>query len=160
METRPESRVAAEAVERILTSAQLAVEAIGRRSEQQLRCIAAELQARVAEEAEERRLRLERLRADLTQRAEALAGAYAAIVEQLAAIEAALAGGRPTAGDQALRAEQGRLAAIKVTLRERQRMDLIGDLPAEFGELPLIPQLPEQQRARWRRWLPWQREAA
>jgi hypothetical protein len=161
METRPESRVAAEAVERILAAAEAAVEAVGRRSEQELRRIDAELDARAAEEAEERRLRLERLRAELGERARALAGAYAAILGQLAGIEAALAGEPLGPDGQASRAEAGRVAAIKMTLRERQRIDLTGELPTQLHEAVPIPRQPQpQQRIRRRRWLPWQREAA
>lgn len=156
MESRSESLIAAEAVERIIASAEAAAGGIGRRTEAELGRIAAQLDARATIEAAERRLRLERLRVDLAERAEALSGAYAAIVEQLAALEAALAEERRGA-EEAAGGDSQRLARIRMTLRERQRMELSSELPAQPAPpFPLIP----QDRSRRRRWLPWQREAA
>jgi hypothetical protein len=158
MEVRPESQVAAEAVDRILASAESAIAAIRGRTEQQLRGIAADLEARAAEEAAQRRARLERLRAELGERAATLAGAYRAINEQLAAVEAALAMGGAGAGGETRRSEPvpPGATAVKVTLRERQRIELAGDAASQIAQPPTI----RGQRARRRRWLPWQREAA
>lgn len=157
MEARPESQVAAEAVDRILASAEAAIAAIRGRTEQQLRGIAADLEARAAEEAAERRARLERLRAELGERAATLAGAYRAINEQLAAVEAALAlGGAGAGGARRSGPVPPGATAVKVTLRERQRIELAGDAASQIAQPTAI----REQRARRRRWLPWQREAA
>jgi hypothetical protein len=160
METRPESRVAAEAVDRILSSAEAAIAAIRGRTEQQLRGIVADLEARAAEEAAERRARMERLRAELGERAVALAGAYQAVAEQLAAVEAALAAGGPGgAGEGRAAPVSPGAAAVKVTLRERARIELAADAAPEAARPPAVQaRRAEPARRRW--WPPWQREAA
>jgi hypothetical protein len=155
VEIRPESRVAAEAVDRVLTLAWQAVEAVGSRTQEQVRQIVVDREARVAEEARSRRERLGRLRVELSERAAALAGSYQAILEQLAAVEAAL-GHEAPGQEQRQEPAQTQVAAVKMTLRERQRFDFAADAPARLPPPPAI----EAPVGRRRRWLPWHREAA
>lgn len=117
---RPEfAESAAEAVAGILACADVAVGAIGRSAEQQVLKMTAEVEARPAEEALRRREQLTQLRGELAERAAALALSYGSILDQLGQIDAMLAGERPAA--DAADADP-RVAAIRMTLRERRRV--------------------------------------
>lgn len=157
---------AAEAVDRILASTESAVASIVRRAEHEVRGLAADLDSRIARDAIERTARLVQLRRELTDRASTLAVHFEAILDQLDAVEAALAinaggarGARPGTepGDS-------RLAAIKMTLRERQRISIAYEEPAQPAEAapqtppPVAPVAMPQRRRRW--WRLWLREAA
>lgn len=159
----------AEAIERILARTESAAAAIRGRAEQQARQMAADLELRAVEEAIERRTRLEQLHSELASRAAALGVAYEAIGEQLTAVEAALSGWVAGSGFAAqAEAGQARVAAIRMTLRERRRIDVPYDgappsgpggaqpPPPFAGAVPLETHAP--RRRRW--WTPWQREAA
>ncbi len=157
---------AAEAVDRILASTESAVASIVRRTEHEVRGMAADLDSRIARDAIERTARLVQLRRDLTDRASTLATHFEAILDQLDAVEAALAVN--TGGAQGARhgAEPGdtRVTAIKMTLRERQRISVAYEEPVRPVEAahqapPLAAPvaLPQRRRRWWRLWL---REAA
>jgi hypothetical protein len=92
------------------------------------------------EEAVERRIRLERVRHELADRAAALLGAYEGIHQRLGEIDAVLAGWT----DQAANRGQA------------------WPRPAQHAEAPqpAPPTVLHAQRPSRRRWLPWQREAA
>ncbi|HEY5053473.1 MAG TPA: hypothetical protein VII45_08705 [Solirubrobacterales bacterium] len=169
----------AEAVDRILSYTESAVASIVRRTEHQIREIAAEVDARATRDATERSAQLSQLRRELTDRATALAVHYEEILNQLDAVEAALAalGGERKGGAEQPRPEQGdaRVRAIKMTLRERQRISVAYEQPAG-GVIDASPQPPvdaaprqvpappptplaaPQSRRRW--WHLWHREAA
>ncbi len=132
MPPTPESaRIAApagEAVARILACADMAVSAIERQAEQRVR----ELRDERAPEHEalQRQARLELLRTDLTDRAVALADSWRAINEELEAVDRMLAAiGHGSAHEASPAADpppaaDPRVAAIKMTLRERQRIQI------------------------------------
>jgi hypothetical protein len=154
---------AAEAVDRILASTESAVASIVRRTEHEVRGMAADLDARIARDAIERTARLVQLRRELTERASALAVHFEAILDQLDAVETALAAG---SGAARAAAEPGdsRLMAIKMTLRERQRISVAYEQPEQPAEVPdLTPPAPmpmavPESRRRW--WRGRRREAA
>lgn len=133
------------AVDRILASTESAVSSIVRRTEYEVQGMAAEVDARLAREAIERTERLTRLRHELTERASVLAVHFDAILAQLDAVEAALA---PSAGRVHQRPVGPSSAAIKMTLRERQRISVAYEEPVSHMEA----------RRRW--WQLWSREAA
>lgn len=157
---------ATETVDRILSSTESAVAAIVRRTEQEVRGMAAEFDARMTRDALERTARLTQLRRELTDQASALAVHFEEILNQLEAVEAALgmrAGGGST-GHAPPDSRDPQVAAIKMTLRERQRISLAYDLPGQPpveaaappspGEAPVVA----YPRRRW--WQVWSREAA
>lgn len=155
----PSPASSVEAVDRILAYTDTAVASIVRRTEHQVREIAAAADAQSASEALVRREQIAQLRRELTDRASALAVRYEAILDQLDAAEVALATWAGPARPQAGPADP-RVDAIKMTLRERQRISVAYEetpappvqaaRPVAFGET--------QSRRRW--WRPWQREAA
>ncbi len=157
---------AAEAVDRILASTESAVASIVRRTEHEVRGMAADLDSRIARDAIERTARLVQLRRELTDRASTLAVHFEAILDQLDAVEAALAVN--TGGARGVRhgTEPGdtRVAAIKMTLRERQRISVAYEEPVQPVEAvpqvppPAMPVAMPQPRRRW--WRLWLREAA
>jgi hypothetical protein len=115
------------AVERILSGAEEAVEAIADRTHQQVRELAAGVELKTAEEVHARRLRLEGVRAELAVRAADLATAYGATIVQMAEIDAALAapvGAPPRAVPDGAAGVDPRVAAIRMTLRERRRIGI------------------------------------
>ncbi len=124
---------AAEAVAEILACADMAVAAIGRQAEARVREINARAEAGPAEEAGARRAHLELLRGELAERAAALALSYGSILEELGAIDRML-GGESAAGAEAGDPDP-RVAAIKMTLRERRRVHA----PAEQAPVPGAP---------------------
>lgn len=127
----------ADAVDRILSHTESAVASIVRRTEHQVREIAADVDARAAREAAERGARLAELRRGLIDRASALAIHYEEILDQLDAVEAALSA---LAGERRMRPEQAPPSSegARVTAIETR--------------------MSEQPRRRW--WRLWQREAA
>ena len=137
MSSPPEStQIAApagEAVAEILACADIAVNSIARQAEQEVAAMYAA--SAVEQEALQRQARLEALRTDLNDRAAALAEAYRAIYEELEAVEGMLATiAQGTAYGAVPRREpvDPRVAAIKMTLRERQRIVIPEDpAPAE-----------------------------
>jgi alanyl-tRNA synthetase len=167
----------ADAVDRILAYTESAVASIVRRTEHQVREIAAEVDARATRDATERSSQLGQLRRELTERASALAVHYEDILNQLDAVEAALAalgGESGTAKERQSEPDQNdaRIAAIKMTLRERQRISVAYEastpavIEAQPQAQPMQP-IPMQQpapmvdslpRRRW--WHLWHREAA
>jgi hypothetical protein len=158
----------ADAVDRILSYTESAVASIVRRTEHQVREIAAEVDARATLDAAERSAQLAELRRELTDRASALAVHYEEILDQIDAVEAAMAA---LAGERAEQrpTEQGdaRVRAIKMTLRERQRISVAYEEPsapiveATVQPIPMQPPIPPadpEPRRRW--WRLWHREAA
>ncbi len=149
------------AVDRILASTESAVSSIVRRTEHEVRGMAAEVDARIAREAIERTARLTRLRHELTERAAELAVHFDAILAQIDAVDAALA---PSAGH----GHQGRVdrqtAAVRMTLRERQRISVAYDQPVPTVDVvtpapaPIAPISTSESRRRW--WQLRSREAA
>jgi hypothetical protein len=127
----------ADAVDRILSDTESAVASIVRRTEHQVREIAADVDARAAGEAAERSAQLAELRRGLIDRASALAIHYEEILDQLDAVEAALSA---LAGERRMRPEQAQPdpEGARVTAIETR--------------------MSEQPRRRW--WRLWQREAA
>lgn len=114
---------AAETIERVLARTEAAIEAIEARTERQVRQVATDLELRTMEEAVERRMRLERVRHELADRATALLSAYEGIYQRLGEIDTVLAGWT----DQA--ANRGQAWPVpaqappgKVALRERRRI--------------------------------------
>jgi hypothetical protein len=168
----------ADAVDRILSYTESAVASIVRRTEHQVREIAAEVDARATRDAAERSTQLAQLRRELTDRASALAVHYEDILDQLDAVEAALRalGGEPGEAPKRAFSEPGdaRVTAIKMTLRERQRISVAYEEPAgvvEAAPRPVVEAVPPpspisspalmttaQPRRRW--WRLWHREAA
>jgi len=169
----------ADAVDRILSYTESAVASIVRRTDHQIREIAAEVDARASRDATEHSARLAQLRRDLTDRATALAVHYEEILNQLDAVEETLTaiGGERMGGAEQPRPEQNdaRVRAIKMTLRERQRISVAYEQPADgvIGaslqppvegvprSTPMQPPTPlptSQSRRRW--WHLWHREAA
>jgi hypothetical protein len=152
MQTPSLAGPAAEAVERILASTDAAIAAIRSRTELQVRQIAADLEVRAAEEALERRARLEQLHRELAERASALAAAYEALGAQLRALDSARPGIAPSWP-----------TTIRMTLRERRRVALSYDgeatAPTVLHSVRQQP-VPDAHPPRRRRWLPWHREAA
>ena len=178
----PLAPTTSDAVDRILAYTESAVASIVRRTEHQVREIAADVDARATRDAAERSAQLAQLRRDLTERATALAVHYEYILDQLDAVEAALAalgGEQKTAREQQPEPDQNdaRIAAIKMTLRERQRISFAYETstPAVIeaqpqavaavapqpipmpppAPMPMVDSLP---RRRW--WHLWHREAA
>jgi hypothetical protein len=111
------------AVAEILACADIAAGAIARQAEAQVREMTARAESRPAEEAARRRARLEQVRGELAERAAALAFSYGSIVEELGVIDRMLAEDDP------------RLAAIKMTLRERRRIHV----PTGEAQVPAAP---------------------
>jgi hypothetical protein len=169
----------ADVVDRILSYTESAVASIVRRTEHQIREIAAEVDARATRDATQRSVQLSQLRRELTDRATALAVHYEEILDQLDAVEAALAaiGGKGKGGIQPPRPEQGdaRVRAIEMALRERQRISVADEEPAGGADdasprppldaapppismAPPTPLVAPQSRRRW--WHLWHREAA
>lgn len=166
----------ADAVDRILSYTESAVASIVRRTEHQVREIAADVDARATRDATERSGQLAQLRRELTERATALAVHYEDILNQLDAVEAALAalGGEPKRAGRRSEPDPGddRIRAIKMTLRERQRISVAYEEPAAVidaspqppvavapAPVPMPPSFAESQpRRRW--WHLWHREAA
>lgn len=156
---------AAGAVDRILSHTESAVASIVRRTEHQVREMAAEVDARSADQAAARCEQLARLRAELIERGSALAIHYEEILDQLDAVELALGA---LAGERGVCTEPGdqRIAAIKMTLRERQRISFafeespapIEDDIVEATQIPRPTPVEIRRRRRW--WHLWQREAA
>lgn len=131
MPPTPESaRIAApagEAVAQILACADIAVSSIERQAEQRVREIRAGAEVSPEAEALQRQARLETVRTDLTDRAAALADAYRAIHEELEAVDrmlAAIAHGTAYEAPGPQATADPRVAAIKMTLRERQRIHI------------------------------------
>jgi hypothetical protein len=177
----PLAPTTAEAVDRILSYTDSAVSSIVRRTEHQVREIAAEVDARATVEAARHGARLANLRRELTDRATALAMHYEEILDQLDAVEAAL---EAFGGERQERAEgvprdggDARVSAIKMTLRERQRISVAYEEPtggivevpqpapttvaATSQPVPVAPPDPPvelQPRRRW--WRLWHRKAA
>jgi hypothetical protein len=127
----------ADAVDRILSHTESAVASIVRRTEHQVREIAAGVDARAAREAAERGARLAELRRGLIDRASALAIHYEEILDQLDAVEAALSA---LAGERRMRPEQAQPD------------------PGGARVTAIQTKVSEQPRRRW--WRLWQREAA
>jgi hypothetical protein len=123
---RPEyAESAAAAVAKIMACADIAVDSIGRQAEAEVAEIWAEAEARPAREALERRERLAILRAELAEQAAALALSYASILEQIGDVDRMLHGQAPPAAaepEHELREADPRVAAIRMTLRERTRV--------------------------------------
>ena len=155
---------AAEAVDRILASTEVAVASIVRRTEHGVHGMAAELDTRIAREAISRAERIAALRRDLTERASLVAAQFDAILAQLDAAEAALA---PSAG----RNRQGApgqgwavspVTGMRVTLRERQRVNFayeqVSAPPPDSAPAPVVSFPSPESRRRW--WRPWARQAA
>lgn len=176
---------AAAAVERILSCTEPAIAAVSRRTEQQVRELALEIEVKARHEALRKRAQLAELRAELTDRAAALADHYEAVIGQLLAVEALLDEEIGVPLEQTERSGERPRPAVKMTLRERQRIDIAYDeqgassiLPpwappgtarlqeaaasAEDVSTPVSASLPvplaAQQPRRW--WRRWQREAA
>jgi hypothetical protein len=169
----------AEAVDRILAYTESAVASIVRRTEHQVREIAAEVDAQAARDATERCAQLAQMRHELTERATSLAVHYEDILNQLDAVEAALAamGGETKDESRPPGPDQGdeRIRAIKMTLRERQRISVAYEVPpggtidaspqpvaaTPVATAPVAAPIPfagSQPRRRW--WHLWHREAA
>jgi hypothetical protein len=140
---RPEyAESAAEAVAKIMACADIAVDSIGRQAEREVGEIWAEAEARPAREAMERRERLALLRAELAEQAAALALSYASILEQIGDVDRMLLGQQAEVGTepgQELREADPRVAAIRMTLRERTRVH--------------DPQAPQDQQAQEAPWV-------
>jgi hypothetical protein len=155
------------AAERILALADDAVDAIAARTEQEVRKMAAGVEVAAAEEALRRRVRLERLRGDLAERASALAAAYAEALGLLAQVDGALQspGEVPLAQRRQDGSADPRIAAIKVTLRERQRIGIASErVPPELTIVPPggepYPAAPVDGLSRRPWWRLWERAAA
>lgn len=112
-----------DAVDRIFSYTESAVNSIVRRTEHQVRQMAAEVDARACGEAAERSVRLAELRRDLIERATALATHYEEILDQIDAVEVALAvfagerGGRPA---QSSGGENGTVTSLTEERRRRR----------------------------------------
>jgi len=126
---------AAEAVAEILACADVAVGAIGRQAEAQVREMTERAEARPAEEAMRRQVHLEQLRHELAERAAALAFSYNSILEELGAIDRMLAGEADGLAGQGEVESDPRLASIRMTLRERRRVHPAG----EASDMPAAP---------------------
>lgn len=145
-----------DAVDRILSYTDTAIASIVRRTEHQVREIAAQADARSAGEAMQRRAELTELRRELTERASALAIQYEAILDQLETAEAALgvwAGQEAPPGAEPL---DPRVDAIKMTLRERQRISFAYEEslppPAPVYQMPTQPAVAVGEAQAPRRW--------
>lgn len=167
----------AAAIAEIVACAEQAIDAIVERAELQITELAAAVEARVMEAGMDRRQRLQQLRHDLAAKASALAVAQAEVGGLLGAIDAQLDAIRVApAGVERLYAtpppelSDPRVAAIKMTLRERQRIHVPAPVAepqtafeqVEFaidhgGQVAALPAVDYDKR-RW--WRPWQRAAA
>ncbi len=156
----------AEAVARILACADVAVDTIARSAQRQVSEIEAGVEARAAQETVERQARLERLRHELGERAAELATAYAGITAELGEVDRALAAlGKPAVPAAANDESDARVAAIKMTLRERRRIQVFADAssadadagselaaPPPFAGQEIEPPDEEAARLAWRLW--------
>jgi hypothetical protein len=149
----------ADSVDRILAYTDTAIASIVRRTEHQVREIAVATDARGRSEAIERHAQLAQLRRELTDRASALAIPYEAILNQLEAAEAALAlwAGTGAGAEHGADAFDPRVDAIKMTLRERQRISIAYEepAPAPVYAMPAPAPIPFREEPAPRRW--WQR---
>lgn len=154
--------VGSDAVARIVDYAEEAVDAIATHAERQVAELAGEVESRSIDAGLWRRQRLFAVRQELAERAQALATAQAEVSTLLTALDAQLAA---TADPQLApgppaEVADPRLEAIRMTLRERQRIEV----PApethavEYQEAVVAELRPAgSERRRW--WRPWQRAA-
>jgi hypothetical protein len=115
---------ATESVGDILECADIAVEAIVDRAEQQVMDDVAAAAERAAAETALRRAQLDRLRRELGSRASTLAFAYAEIVAELEAVDRVLAGLDHSSDESTLPA-----GGTRVTVRERHTYHFAGEVP-------------------------------
>jgi len=166
-----ESDVAAEGsreIERILLATEERLEAIRADASRAAGELGSDTERRAREMALERRDRVARMRDELTASAAGLAVRFEAMLDMLEAAERELS--RQAGEPEPVRDERERhwSRALRLTLRERQRVTFSEDVPPELRE-DLFPEpqpspsadepppRPKRRRRWWRRWL---REAA
>jgi hypothetical protein len=151
-----------EAIARIMQAAEGEVADVFSRAEEAVTAMAAAAERRVQDQTRERRGELARLRRDLTDSASALAHRFEAMLDLLENAEAELARRAGEPYERRSRPDD-RVEAIRLTVRERQRITIPQEAPPQRPSLvsvgePPAKQAPERRRRRW--WRLWTREAA
>lgn len=154
--------VGSDAVARIVDYAEEAVDAIAAHAERQIAELAGEVESRSVDAGHWRRQRLFAVRQELAERARALATAQAEVATLLEALDGQLAASADPRRVPAPPSEVAdpRLEAIRLTLRERQRIEVPAPeaQAVEYQEAVVTELRPaDRERRRW--WRPWQRAA-
>lgn len=158
---------ATRAIDEVLAATETRVVEIGCRAEEDSALIGAELEERARIDSSSRRAEIALLRAALTERASGLALRFEALLDMLEEAEKRFAerAGEPS-GEPAAEEEE-EVAAIKFTLRKRQKITFAkeptapgapGVIDAHTTPQPVVEGSVAPRRRRW--WRRWLREAA